>query len=45
MITPSSSGMPNSRLSPIAVPITSARSVAQIAISLTSQSGHEAQRG
>ena len=45
MITPSSSGMPNSRLSPIAVPITSARSVAQMAISLTTHSGHETQRG
>ena len=41
MITPISSGMPNRRLSPIAVPITSARSVAQIAISASTHSGHD----
>ena len=35
-ITPSSSGMPNRRLRPIAVPITSARSVAQMANSASS---------
>ena len=39
MTTPISSGMPNSRLRPIAVPITSARSVAQMASSASSQSG------
>ena len=38
-MTPISSGMPNSRLSPIAVPITSARSVAQMANSASAQSG------
>ena len=38
--TPISSGMPNRRLSPIAVPITSARSVAQMANSASAQSGH-----
>ena len=43
--TPSSSGMPNRRLSPIAVPITSARSVAQIAISAIAHSGHDTARG
>ena len=37
--TPISSGMPNRRLSPIAVPITSARSVAQMANSASAQSG------
>ena len=36
--TPQTSGMPNSRLSPIAVPITSARSQATIAISHSSHS-------
>ncbi len=40
-----SSGMPNSRLSPIAVPITSARSVAQMAISAISHSGTDTARG
>ena len=43
--TPISSGMPNRRLSPIAVPITSAKSVAQIATSARSQSGYETARG
>ena len=38
MNTPISSGMPNSRLRPIAVPMTSARSVAQMAISANSHS-------
>ncbi len=45
MMTPISSGMPNSRLRPMAVPITSARSVAQIAISASTQSGHDTARG
>ena len=45
MMTPISSGMPNNRLSPIAVPITSARSVAQIAISASTHSGHDTARG
>ena len=39
MMTPISSGMPNSRLRPMAVPMTSARSVAQMAISARNQSG------
>ena len=45
MITPISSGMWNSRLRPIAVPITSARSVAVMAISADSHSGNDTQRG
>ena len=45
MITPSSSGMWNNRLRPMAVPITSARSVAVMAISADSHSGHDTQRG
>ena len=44
-MTPISSGTLNRRLSPIAVPITSARSVAQIAISAASQSDHDTGRG
>ena len=44
-ITPSSSGMPNRRLRPIAVPMTSARSVAQMANSAAAQSGQDTQRG
>ena len=45
MSTPISSGMPNSRLRPMAVPITSAMSVAMMAISASSHSGQATQRG
>ncbi len=43
--TPISSGIPNSRLSPIAVPMISARSVAVIAISANSHSGQDTHVG
>ena len=43
--TPISSGSPKSRLSPMAVPITSARSVAQMASSAKAHSTHATGRG
>ena len=45
MMTPISSGMPNSRFNPMAVPITSAMSVAMIASSAKNHSGIETQAG
>ena len=43
--TPHSTGMPNSSLSPIAAPSTSARSHAMIAISHSTHSGNATQCG
>ena len=45
MKTPISSGIPNRRFRPMAVPITSARSVATMAPSARTQSGTDTQRG